>query len=70
VSGCHLNLFANSRGVMPPRDECGIEAFQSTPEGTHRFEKAGILSATTVGRQRGQVYEAKEVIAAFTSLIH
>jgi Fic family protein len=43
-------------------------SLQSTLEGIQRLVKAGILSPTMVGRQRGQVFEAKDVIAAFTAL--
>lgn len=37
-------------------------------EAVNRFVEAEILSEVNVGRQRGQVYEASEVIDAFTSL--
>lgn len=40
----------------------------STIEGMQRLVDAGILSPTRAGRRRGQVFEAREVIAAFTNL--
>jgi hypothetical protein len=40
----------------------------SAAEAIERLVTAGILSPTTVGRKRGQVYEARDVIDAFTAL--
>lgn len=40
----------------------------STMEGMKRLVRAGIVSPLYVGRQRRQVFEAREVIEAFTSL--
>ncbi len=40
----------------------------STLEGIQRLVNVGILSPSRAARQRGQVFEAREVIAAFTNL--
>jgi len=43
-------------------------ALSSITEAVARLEKAGILRSATLGRKRGQVYEAREIIDAFTDL--
>lgn len=43
-------------------------ALSSITDAVARLEKAGILRPVNVGRKRGQVYEAREIMDAFTEL--
>jgi Fic family protein len=43
-------------------------ALSSITEAVARLEKAEILRPVTLGRKRGQVYEAREIVDAFTDL--
>jgi Fic family protein len=43
-------------------------ALSSITEAVARLEKAEILRPVTVGRKRGQIYEAREIVDAFTDL--
>lgn len=43
-------------------------ALSSITEAVARLEKAGILRQVNLGRKRGQLYEAREILDAFTDL--
>lgn len=43
-------------------------ALSSITEAVARLEKAGILRPVNLGRKRGQIYEAREIMDAFTDL--
>jgi Fic family protein len=56
--------------MMTPSGAAALigRSLSSTAEAIARLADAGILAPTVAGRRRGQVYEAREVIEAFTLL--